>query len=183
MPDFALRKLSYEFLSLIFTLAGIRSPGASSRDGKDGGVFKDGKGVAILGANAKGANRGLDRDRKDTGLSLVSGVRTNPEANLARMVDCRGSNFRTNGHDRSGGRSDRAVQECSGDSVRTSSGKRDAGQVDRTMRSTGGGCDEEGVSDRGVDNELSVQRQQKGSACVQQDGAGKERLGISGDEG
>lgn len=154
----------------------------SSRGGKDGGVFRDGKWVAILGANAKGTNGGLDRDRKGTRLPLVGGVRTNSEANVAPMVDCRGSDLRTDGRDRSGGRHDRAVEECSGDSVRTGSRKPDAGQFDRTMRPTAGSCDEN-VSDRDADNELAVQRQQKGNACVQQVGGGKERLGLSGDEG
>jgi hypothetical protein len=51
------------------------------------------------------------------------------------------------------------------------------------MRPTGGICDEELVSARGVDNELSVQRRQKGGACVQQDGRGQQRLGLSSDEG
>lgn len=139
--------------------------------------------MADLGANAQDPNSGLDRDRENTRLPVVRGVRKNPKANLVRMVDSRRSDLRTAGSDRSGRGRDRAVPECSGDTARPRSRKRDALEIGRAMRSTCGSCDEKYVSDRGADNQLSVQGQRKGTACVQQDGGGKERLGLSGDEG
>lgn len=138
--------------------------------------------MAILGANAQGRDRGLDRHREDTRVPLVGRVRTNPEANLAGMVDCHGSDFRADRRDHFGGRRDRAVEERSGDSIRTGSRERDARQIDRTMRPPGRGCEQD-VSDRDANNQLSVQRRQKGNAGLQQGGARKERLGVFGHEG
>lgn len=138
--------------------------------------------MAILRANIKATNSGLDRDRTDSWLSLVGGVLTNLGSDLSALVDCRHNHFRADRSNPSGEGRDGAVEKCTGDSLRTGSRECDAGQIDRPMRPTDGRCDED-VSDRDADYQLSVQKQQNGHACLQQDGRRRKRLGIFDDEG
>lgn len=85
--------------------------GESARGGEDG------KGLAVLEANAKDTNGGLAGNRKDSRLPIVGGMRKIPEANEAGMVDCGRSDLRTDGRGHFGGARVRAGQERSREAV------------------------------------------------------------------
>src|SRR5208283_603739 len=166
--------------------AGTRVFGRTDRDNRTGfaakpdsgyGVFRDGRDRLEADTNgAKGGCAGNQPDRRVWDDDGVCGV---PETHEARVVDCCRSDFRNDGGSHGSDAHVRAGQKRRGEAAGTSDTRSDPGKLDRVVRLTGGRRDERNVSRGATDNELQTRRERKNRIRVQQDGRGKERLGVS----